>query len=149
MVRKLRKLCNLGAAEHVLLVQLFVCALAAHVSLRVFDLPRITRFVARFADRQSLHLFPLGLHRCREDRLAILVHAAARLVNPRGSCLIRSLLLFWLFRCKHEPVALLVGVSKESGIFFSHAWVEHIGKVCDDPDNVARRFVPLLRLEAR
>lgn len=68
--------------------------------------------------------------------------SAARLVNQAatqsvdaGSCLRRSLLLWWLLRWRRIPTDLRIGVNPEGG----HAWVEHHGKVINDnPDVVAK-----------
>jgi hypothetical protein len=77
------------------------------------------------------------------------VRAAARLFDRAArrcpcptSCMHRSLVLWWLLRRRGFASRLLIGVHKEVGRFEAHAWVECLGFVLNDPDNLYRQFAP-------
>ncbi len=73
-------------------------------------------------------------------RTSEIVHAIAVLGPFRANCLHRSLTLCCLLRARGIPGDLRVGVTKASGQFEAHAWVEHLGRVLNDRADVAVRF---------
>jgi hypothetical protein len=82
---------------------------------------------------------------------AVSLVAARRLVG--GSCLPRSLVLWFLLRRRGIDAELVVGAGPaEGGPLPAHAWVEVDGDPLDDDPDVRRRFgsfgVPLPRLSS-
>jgi hypothetical protein len=66
-----------------------------------------------------------------------------------GNCLSRSLVLWWALRRRGLPPELRFGVSLAGGTFAAHAWVELDAVVLNDRQDVASRYAPLTRPEAR
>jgi hypothetical protein len=76
---------------------------------------------------------------------ARLVDAVARHSPCRGSCLSRSLTLWWLLRRRGIDGDLRIGVCKVAGQFKAHAWVEYRGAVLNDQPNISQQFAPFDR----
>ena len=145
MLRKLRRLSKLTPLELLVFCQLFVFALSVRVTVRFLSLPHLIKFFSVSARNPLLRHFPLG-HLCRDCRqLTVVSDLAARAVRPEGPCLLRSLLLFWLLKARGEQAELLIGVSKETGLLESHAWIECYGKIVGENDSGPLRFATLLR----
>ncbi len=146
MLRKLRRLAELSPGEWLLLSQLVAFSLAAGVGLRLMALPRLTAFIARCAEDRRLRRLPLLHSQYEVTRLATLADMAARVTHGQGSCLTRSLLLFWLLKARGEPVELLIGVNKETAALQAHAWIETQGRVLGDSPANTGCFATLLRI---
>jgi len=57
-----------------------------------------------------------------------------------GTCLSRSLTLWWLLRRRGIRTDLRIGVRKEAGRFEAHAWVEREGVVVNDRTEVVQQY---------
>lgn len=68
---------------------------------------------------------------------------AAQRGAPRGTCLTRSLTLWWLLRWQGVESDLRIGVRRAGGKFEAHAWLERDGVVLNDRPDVAQDFAPL------
>jgi hypothetical protein len=74
--------------------------------------------------------------------LARLVEAAGRYGLCRGTCLQRSLVLWWLLRRRGLDGELRIGVRRVGGRLAAHAWVECGGLALDAPADAREPFVP-------
>jgi hypothetical protein len=145
MLRKLRKLAQISPDEWLLLPQLFALCLVVGVALRLVELPRLIGFITQCAKNRWLNCLPFPHARCGVVRLTIFGDLATRVTHGQKRCLIRSLLLLWLFKARGEPAELLIGVSKEASALNSHAWIETRGSVVSDSQEMTGRFATLLR----
>lgn len=75
-------------------------------------------------------------------QIARLVAAASRHGLYGGRCLERSVTLWWLLRRRCIPAELRIGVRKQGDRLEAHAWVEHLGRPLNDPQDVERDFLP-------
>ena len=112
------------------------------LGLRLFGFRRV----------QALLLRPAAAAPAREDlpaaqAAARIVHSAARWSPLPASCLARSLVLCRLLRRQGLFADLRIGVAKPNGRFEAHAWVEHLGVVLNDGQDVERRFAAFDRAE--
>lgn len=82
-------------------------------------------------------------------RLARLVGAASRYGLVEGSCLSRSLTLWWLLRTRRIDGRLCVGVRPGDRGPESHAWIELDGVPINDSLDVRARFSAFERLTDR
>jgi hypothetical protein len=71
-----------------------------------------------------------------------MVDAAAREGLHRGTCLERSLVLWWLLRRKQVPAQICLGARKTASLFEAHAWVEVDGRVINDTGEVHNHYAP-------
>ena len=145
MLRKLRRLSKLSICEWFVLIQLALSALVASIALRFFSIPRVTDWFSQFARNRVFAYFPIFHDRITASRLVNLADIAAWVTHRQGRCLMRSLLLFWLLRCRGEPAELLIGVHKEAGGLKSHAWITMQGTVLVDSPDMTSSFTTLLR----
>lgn len=81
------------------------------------------------------------------QRLVFLVRIAARAGFTRHTCLPRSLVLQRFLVHRGLPAVLRIGVrgGGEGNQIAGHAWVEVHGKAVGEPEDVAARFMPLLK----
>jgi hypothetical protein len=144
MLNKLQRLAKLSLYDWVILGQLVAFAVPLEIALRLLSLPRLIHVLSWASLTRVGAVFPL-LHRQTDTQhVSLLAALAARIVRGPECCLPRSLLLFWLFSVRREPVTLLIGVRKEAGTLHSHAWVEtHDGFAVGGHQKEA--FQPLLR----
>lgn len=128
----------------------FVLIPATAVALRTIGLRRWKAMLARTISRDnpSNAVLPEELKSSHLDssRLtARMVAAAAREGLYHGRCLEQSLTLWWLLVRQKQPAELHIGVRKGAAGFEAHAWVELLGAVVNDGDEVRRLYVPLGR----
>ena len=57
----------------------------------------------------------------------------------------QSLALWWLLRRQGIASDLRLGMRKDASRFEAHAWVEYLGRVLNDRNDVHRRFAPFDR----
>ena len=72
--------------------------------------------------------------------IARMVRAAAWHGPYRANCLQQSLAIWWLLHRQGLASDLRFGVRKEAGRIEVHAWVEYLGRVLNDGDDVYHRF---------
>jgi hypothetical protein len=112
---------------------------ALHVAVRVWDYRRTRAWLDDRADRRSRRL------REPEGRVEAYRLATARVTRYSwlpGNCLSRSLALLWLLRRSGHDAELHLGVSLAGGAFAAHAWITLAGRVLNDTQDVASRYVP-------
>jgi hypothetical protein len=110
------------AAEAFLLCELAAASLVLELALWLTPLDRLIAALSGPARRLAFFgSLPSG-----PERLADLVALAARLT--RRSCLVRSLLLFWLLKVQKQPARLRIGVAPTTTTLRAHAWVEIDGR---------------------
>jgi Transglutaminase-like superfamily len=148
MLSTLRRLADLTLVERALLLQLTALSLGLRVALTTITLPCLTSLLSRIASSPLLSQVPFLHTRCTVDRLFTLVDLATAVSHRDGRCLPRSLLLFWLFRARHEPVELCLGVIKNRTTLEGHAWVERDGIVLGDTVSFTSRYALFLRLSS-
>jgi hypothetical protein len=145
MARKLQKLAKLSPRERVIVAQLIFFSSAATVALRLVRLPRLIRFITRYALKPWARRLPIYHDGVDARRLAHLVDLATTVTHGHGRCLARSLALFWLLKARGEQPELLIGVRKEATALRSHAWIVSQGTVMSDSQELTTSFAPLLR----
>lgn len=148
MLSTLRRLADLTLVERALLLQLTALSLGLRVALTTITLPRLTSPLSHIAVSPLLSRVPFLHTRCTVDRLFTLTDLATTVSHGDGRCLPRSLLLFWLFRARHEPVELCLGVIKNRTTMEGHAWVERDGIVLGDTVSFTSRYALFLRLSS-
>jgi hypothetical protein len=148
MLSTLRRLANLTLVERTLLLQFTALSLGLRVVLTAITLPRLTFLLSHIAVSPLLSQVPFLHTRCTVDRLFILVDLATAVSHRDGRCLPRSLLLFWLFRARNEPVELCLGVIKNRTTLEGHAWVERDRIVLGDTVSFISRYALFLRLSS-
>jgi hypothetical protein len=67
--------------------------------------------------------------------------AASHSILPT-TCLSRSIVLCGMLRKRNLPANLQIGVRAEAGHIQAHAWVESLGAVINDLQDVSIRFLP-------
>jgi hypothetical protein len=78
----------------------------------------------------------------RPERVARLLHLAARFGPYRPACLVRSLALQRLLRRSGIESQLRIGIRKHEATLDAHAWVEHEGRVLLEAPGVASEYLP-------
>ena len=133
---------RLSRSERGLLAETLVLLPLAVVAQRALGFARCRGILERLANA-------LGTRPRMTDDPAAEVRVAARLFDRAArrcpcptSCMHRSLVLWWLLRRRGFASRLLIGVHKEAGCFEAHAWVECLGSVLNDPDDLHRQFAP-------
>ncbi|MEE4379426.1 MAG: lasso peptide biosynthesis B2 protein [Candidatus Competibacteraceae bacterium] len=131
---------NLSLAEQgsVLLLTLLLplCALLLHgLGFKRCSefLDSLSRRIRRYSKRK-----PVDLVQAR--RMAWLVAITARFGPYRAACLVRSLTLQFLLRCRGLDCQLRIGARHNDGQFEAHAWVVFNGQVINDQADVESRF---------
>lgn len=116
----------------------------AHVLIRVITYRRTMALAAwtaaRWPSRLAANPAPETI-----DALRLATARVQRYSPVPGSCLSRSLVLWWQLRRRHLSPDLRLGVSLADGTFAAHAWVEHNGCVLNDRADVSARYGPLMR----
>ena len=84
--------------------------------------------------------------RCAIRQISRAVKVAARNGLRAPNCLRSSLVLNSMLRRRGYGSVLRIGVSREGGQFEAHAWVELAGRVVNDANDIATRFVPIAEL---
>lgn len=82
-------------------------------------------------------------------RIARLVGIAAAHGPKRATCLDRALVLWGLLRRQGMNAELCLGARKVNGKFEAHTWVEYLGVVINDTDDVRDQFAVFDRPEER
>lgn len=81
-------------------------------------------------------------------RLSHVVNIAARYHLYPMTCLRQALVLRWLLARSGVQADLKIGVRKEGGRVWAHAWLEYQGKVIGQPSVLAERFASLRMQES-
>ncbi len=79
----------------------------------------------------------------RVERAAVLTAVAARYGLARGTCLSRSLTLWWMLRSRGIQAFLRIGVRKRYQQLEAHAWVEYQDCILGGSEDDRLHFVPI------
>lgn len=79
----------------------------------------------------------------RAVRIARVVDIGSRRGPCKGTCLQRSLALWFLLRRRGVESDLRIGVRRDPEDFAAHSWVELDGFVLNDHQEIGSRFAPL------
>jgi hypothetical protein len=140
-MRDLRKLRALSASERLLLARSLVAVPWIVVGLRLFGFQRMKSAL----ERRSPAAGPAAVPR-REDAtaraktVARIAGIAAGRGPVRATCLRRSLLIWWLLRREGIDAKIRIGVRRDGGELFAHAWVEHRGIPLGESDDLDARY---------
>ena len=74
--------------------------------------------------------------------VAAIVAIATRNVPISTTCLERSLVLWGLLRQRGIQSELRFGTRQQNGQFEAHAWIEYLGIVLNDADDIGQHFTP-------
>src|SRR5919109_1227549 len=102
MPRKLRRLAKLSAVEWLVLFQLVLSALIVMIAVRFLSLPRLINLLSQWAENRLVGRLPLFHSHFAEPQVTNLADIAAWVTHRQGRCLMRSLLLFWLFNARNQ-----------------------------------------------
>ncbi len=122
-------------------LQLALVAPFVHAHLRLFGYNRTLAMLQRFVPTNPAPTAPYG----DPETYASAVRRLVRQVRHRsplpGTCLSRSLSLWWkLQRCGIEA-KLRIGTRKDSPSFQAHAWVEYHGQPLNAGRRVRQQYV--------
>jgi hypothetical protein len=109
-----------------------VCALA----LRLAGLRRAYGWLAG-----RLPTAPAAHPPTEPERVARAVDRAAGHLPRHASCLVRSLVLWYLLARRGQASELVIGVRRPGRALEAHAWVEVDGRPVNDHPDVRERFV--------
>ena len=127
----------LSYAEQYTLLVAAACIPLFWVGLWLLGLSRVQVWLLRspVASRELMTL---------QDMQAIgkLVNIAASHTIGAGTCLTRSLLLWWLLLRRGIESQVRIGVSLTEGVLTAHAWVEFEGVPVNDQPDVSVQFLP-------
>jgi hypothetical protein len=110
------------------------------VSVRVLGIRPSIAWLGRLSGLLSPRS-PAGDSPARARSTKRLLEVASLLGIHRGSCLSRSITLWWLLRRQGIASALKIGVRKDEGALDAHAWVEHEGAAVNDRLDRLQRYV--------
>ena len=110
------------------------------LGLRLLGFRRCRAALRRMTPTAGARVAAVGVSPHHVRHAARLVGAAGRPFHVRGTCLTRSLTLWWLLRRRGIPVQLCIGVRKPAGGVEAHAWVEHGDDVLNDDAQVRARY---------
>ena len=149
LAQRLRQLRGLAAWEQRILFQLLILLPIIGAALRVLDVKRTCRLLARGIPKQRAVMTPTSEAEVASKiehahRIAHLVSIAARHGPYRATCLRRSLALWWLLRRRGIPAEIRIGVRKDQGKLDAHAWVEHNGQALNEIQGVTARYTPFM-----
>jgi hypothetical protein len=91
--------------------------------------------LGRLTRTTNIRPFTEGL---REARSALA--RVSRHTGLNGTCLTRSLTLYWLLRRRGISTDLRLGARQRDNIFQAHAWLEYHGRVINDAADVAEGY---------
>lgn len=104
---------------------------------------RLRRLLAGLSPPGSAASGPSGAERAaRARQISRIVDIGSRRGPAEGSCLHRSLALWWLLRRRQIDSELRIGAQLDENELSAHAWVELDGEVLNDTPDVAARFRP-------
>lgn len=146
LVRAIRRLAGLSAADRRLVLRAYLWLGAVDLALRVFGFQRVVASAPAPAGRTEA-VSPQAVRRARW--YARRIDSAARRHVLRARCLHRSLVLHHWLRREGLPSELRIGVLKENEALKAHAWVELDGQVVNDRPGAVAPFTPLARTGRR
>lgn len=145
-----QKLRKLSKAELTLLVWAIVLLPLTALSVKFFGFRRIYCAIAKL-NRGNRYLSPMveKSEERNESKCLTKAHTIARIVGIasqhgfyRANCLQKSLVIWWLLRREGIKNDLRIGVRKREEKLEAHAWVEYLGVVLNDRNDIYEQFAP-------
>lgn len=124
---------SFGLDEWRVLIEAVATIVAAHVALRLVDLPRVVSWASRSRPPQVV-----GGSSRDIEYIARFVAVAGRLTGLQ--CLPRSLALKRMLARRGVATELRIGVRTEGGSLLAHAWVEWMGHALNDDEQSLQPF---------
>lgn len=149
-VNSWRKLHKLSRLELTLLAQALLLLPLTALCVRFFGFRRLYAAMAKLSRGDKCVAATVTQSQPRADAKCLTqAYAIARIVSLaswrgfyRANCLQQSLVLWWLLRRQGIETDLRIGVRKHEQRFEAHAWVEYLGIVLNDRNDVHQRFAP-------
>jgi hypothetical protein len=135
--REINSLLQLSSHGRKLLLQALILFPLVHLSLTLKGLKQTQSLLANFVSKAQITPQKNTEVVCFTEKI---VAIASRYSRPWGSCLRRSLVLWFLLRREGVESQLRIGVKREKDQFSAHAWVEWDGVVLNDQSNVGDEF---------
>jgi hypothetical protein len=143
---------TLPRAERVFFLQAWILLLLTDAALPLVGFRRWKRLLERLVSPPAALPERSGRELAEAECAARMTLAAERHGFVRPSCLERSIVLWWLLRRRGLAAGLHIGARKQEGQLEAHAWVECMGVVLNDTDEVhlhyARFDAPIAATEA-
>jgi hypothetical protein len=140
----LNKLGGLSRDDRILLFQSFLLLPVIHFALLLLGYYRLRRVMEKLIPLKPMHT-PASeteaLQRARE--IARMVTIAAQHGLYRGTCLRRSLLVWWFLRREDIQSEVCFGVQMIDHQLEAHAWVEYRGVVVNDLVDIHKYYKTL------
>jgi len=126
-----------------LTAQLLVLLPTLALALRVLGLRRVYTTLAKLSAARVTRGAVSADPAAEAQRLAgIAMHVNRELLPFESRCLLESLVLWWLLRCRGISAELVLGVRTILGPFEAHAWVEYDGAPLNDFAGVRGVYEP-------
>lgn len=139
-MNSLRKLQKLSRQECWWLVQAIFLLPITALALGWLGVNRWQRILVWIASAFRASLDDGGLAQAK--RMTAMVDLAARRGVFKANCLQRSLTLWWILKRLGLQSDLKIGVRLRQQQCEAHAWVEYLGCVLNDSEDVSERFAP-------
>jgi hypothetical protein len=136
---RLHKVSRLSRQDWTILVQAWTLLLFLDIALRLLPF----RSVLARCDRSRCRQAPAGGRPPSAERCAWLVELAGRCHLIRSTCLKQALALSFLLKRLGMRTTLRIGVSRETGDFQAHAWLEEGDRIIFGSQE-GRTYEPLL-----
>jgi hypothetical protein len=143
-ISSLGKVRQLSPRDRRLLFRSLLLLPAIHAALLVLGYSRLHTALER--------MVPLGKEKVsiseleildKAQRIAQIVSIAAEHGIYRATCLRKSLLVWWFLREEGISSQICFGVKLTGQSLEAHAWVEYLGTVLNDPQNIRVQYRPL------
>jgi hypothetical protein len=135
----LRKFIALPPLERWLLLQIFMMLPVTRLGLRLFGFKRTfaaLAWLAGFWERE-----PPADEANEVERARRWIRYAKRQGPYHGTCLSRSLVLWWLLRRQGIESVMRIGTRRLDGEFQAHAWLEYQGRPLNAGQRVRQKYV--------
>jgi len=135
----LRKFIALPPLERWLLIQIFMMLPLTRLGLRLVGFKRTfagLAWLAGFWERE-----PPADEANEVERARHWIRYAKRQGPYHGTCLSRSLVLWWLLRRQGIESVMRIGTRRLDGEFQAHAWLEYQGRPLNAGQRVRERYV--------
>jgi hypothetical protein len=131
---------GLRGSDRWMLIQALILLPATALGIRVAGFGRCYKGLGRLAPRARATT-PGSEHAALVIRRALeVMDVAEHRGLSGGTCLSRSLVLWWLLRRKGIETDLRIGARSLNGAVDAHAWLEHEGRPINDTEGVAQRY---------
>ncbi len=113
-----------------------------HVHLKLFGYKRTLDFLKCTVINTAKTAIESNDIECYTKAMFRLIRLFRKRSPLPGSCLSRSLTLWWLLQRKGIDTALHIGTNNKTNSFLAHAWVEYLGYPLNAGNRVRQRYTP-------